>query len=460
MSVKMDTKNILSETVYLFEENGLLLGANTLRYIILNDTEIKLLKDVNDMGFENFFQKNQHFCETSPIIKRLLSFLYVEKSFSYKAYLETRIESIRENINHNLNTISLHLTKACNLSCSYCIELINKSGYHSNQKNEMSWDTATNWIDFHLNSRRNPHFTFTGGEALLRFDFIKDLVEYIKRNAAQRNRRYRISVITNGTLLNRERVNFLKKYSINLCISFDMNRTVHEKVRLFKNGKSTYETIVENIRLSQSSGLDLMIRAVVTAQNYDIPKMAEEAKKLFGDIPLKFMFERNRKGHSALTDAVIEKMRKAFKEKECAIHSHFYDGYSEALDQKERSMKSLAMDYLCDFSNLVLEIDTDGKAYPCLSLFGKEDSVIADSVKNIDYSRLEEFATIPFQRKARNCIKCWARRLCGGGCIFQSYMTHRNLLETDPVICKYHQEIAKAAVLSKHHEVIGEIQNG
>lgn len=156
---------------------------------------------------------------------------------------------IRELHNKNLDQLILELSNGCNLSCSYC-PVSGKYTTIQYKKSDMSSDICFNALEFfHTNSLNTeaPYISFYGGEPLTRFDLIKDSVNFIRQKSD--GDKYCFSLTTNGTLLNREIVDFLKNNNFHVNISLDGPEHVHDRYRVTRDGKGSFITIKESLEL-------------------------------------------------------------------------------------------------------------------------------------------------------------------------------------------------------------------
>jgi len=141
------------------------------------------------------------------------------------------------NLAENLREISLEITENCNLRCKYC-------NLQKKDKN-MSWKIAKKNIDFLINSKEdNKKIIITGGEPLLRFDFTKKIIEYVKSY----DNKITICIITNGLLLNKEKIKYLTLHMIEIRLSIDGKRESHDSNRVDINNEGTYKELINNIK--------------------------------------------------------------------------------------------------------------------------------------------------------------------------------------------------------------------
>ena len=158
---------------------------------------------------------------------------------------------------------TLSLTHNCNLRCSYC--------YAGEKfKKEMSLETAMRAVDFTFDQAESDGtitFGFFGGEPLLRFDLIREIVAYIGDKQAEHDAVVNLHLTTNGTLITREILEYLRAHEIGLCISIDGPRHIHDQARRFRNGKSSFTRVVSNLQKSIGALDRLQVNSVYTPAN-------------------------------------------------------------------------------------------------------------------------------------------------------------------------------------------------
>lgn len=142
--------------------------------------------------------------------------------------------------------LELLLTLNCNHRCDYCFV------HGKGQVNDMPLSVAKQAVDFLITASGglgNVHILPFGGEPLLRFDLVREVVEYAKERARTRvpPKAVSFSFTTNGTLLDEEKMAFFQRHGIMVLLSLDGDRETHDRHRRMANGGSSYETVVENL---------------------------------------------------------------------------------------------------------------------------------------------------------------------------------------------------------------------
>lgn len=153
-------------------------------------------------------------------------------------------------LDRKLSLMTLQLTQQCNFRCKYCVysEDVNKR-QRSHSDEIMSFETARRAIDFlweHSVDSENVAIGFYGGEPLLQFPLIRDIVEYSKAKFGGKALYY--SITTNGSLLSDEIVSFFEDNKFNLLISMDGPKSINDKSRVFRNGKGTFDVVMKKLK--------------------------------------------------------------------------------------------------------------------------------------------------------------------------------------------------------------------
>ena len=157
-------------------------------------------------------------------------------------------------LDRKIAKITLQVTQGCNLRCKYCIYSENINAHqrsHSNKR--MSWETAKKGIDFlraHSIDSEKVNIGFYGGEPLLEFPLIKKAVAYAKE--VFDGKAISFSITTNGTMLTEEILEFLSTENVQLVISLDGPKNIHDQNRVFPDGHGSFDTVMRNVEKIKS----------------------------------------------------------------------------------------------------------------------------------------------------------------------------------------------------------------
>ncbi|MCK9580396.1 MAG: radical SAM protein [Methanoregula sp.] len=166
-------------------------------------------------------------------------------------------------LREGLLQMTLGVTEECNLRCKYCVYSDSYSLMRNPSNDMMDFPTAKKALDWYIslvmegreyNPVRKPGIGFYGGEPLLNFDLVKKCIHYIKTTYPELDVHY--SITTNGTLLNKEKEDFLKEHGFSISISIDGPKDEHDRNRVYPNGRGTFTDIMKNVRRMIAGGYE------------------------------------------------------------------------------------------------------------------------------------------------------------------------------------------------------------
>ena len=186
-----------------------------------------------------------------------------------------------------VKALCLHIAHDCNLACQYCFA---EEGEYHGRRALMSFEVGKKAIDFLLlnsGNRKNLEIDFFGGEPLMNWEVVKQIVEYGRSKEKEYNKNFRFTMTTNGVLLNDEIMEYCNKEMSNVVLSLDGRKEVNDKMRPFRNGKGSYELIVPKFQkfAKLRENKDYYIRGTFTRENMDFAKDVLE----FADLGFKSM---------------------------------------------------------------------------------------------------------------------------------------------------------------------------
>lgn len=243
------------------QNNNIYTYDNSTRVIIpINDVEKEFLESAykKSLDLSDFFE-NSKFKNIVLKIDTLKLFNKVNNS------LEFDEKQVDEVIHQGASSIVLILTEQCNLRCKYCCYSDNYYYMQGYSNNSMDIDTALKGVDFYLknninNMKYNPNIKFAivfyGGEPLLKWDIIKNVVNHIEKNYQEYWEQIIFSITTNGTLLNEENVTFMIRNGFNVNVSIDGYKENHDRNRVNFHNKPTFDTIIKNLEIYEKYYLE------------------------------------------------------------------------------------------------------------------------------------------------------------------------------------------------------------
>ncbi|MFA4884728.1 MAG: radical SAM protein [Desulfotomaculaceae bacterium] len=308
-----------------------------------------------------------------------------------------------------LAAIELNLTFNCNLNCAYCFIR------ERNQHERMSFATAVKAIDLLMERAAFPsvNITLIGGEPLLEFDLIKQIVPYAVDAARRRNIIVTWSVTTNGTLLNETILEYFAQNRINMLLSVDGGQKNHDRYRRTKSGEGTWQKIAGLVPLIKSYQPWLGARMTVSTEA--IGDMREDFKQLV-DLGINQFIIAPAQGVVCWSKEQIEQYGLNLVKILQDYHDLKRQGvqiYIEEFEKDENEYKGWG----CRAGSTSLALAPNGDVSPCSKMLGLTDEggkyIIGNINDNIDVEMLEPFQN-PISRQPRHCKGC--SRKCTGGC--------------------------------------------
>jgi uncharacterized protein len=339
-----------------------------------------------------------------------------------------------------VKALCLFISHSCNLGCRYCFARRDSQG---KRLSHMSWEVGKKAVDFFLEYEggRFREMDFFGGEPLLNFPLIRDIVGYARERALPRGKEFSFTLTTNASLLDEQAIDFLNREDINVILSLDGRPAIHDLMRSFKNGLGSYETTVENSKkLLQGRGNNnYYIRGTYTRHNLDFSNDVRHLLKLgFASL--------------SLEPVVSAEESLALREDDLSLLEHQYDLLVDLyLEQKEKGSPFLFYHFILDlekgpclYKRLsgcgagldYLAVAADGSLYPCHQFVGMDEFYMGNITAEPFIINREVGARLAAAaREKEACGCCWARYLCGNGCAASSYFMTGDLQKTYNLGC-------------------------
>ncbi|MBO7187937.1 MAG: thioether cross-link-forming SCIFF peptide maturase [Clostridia bacterium] len=347
------------------------------------------------------------------------------KLFSVDEY-----ESLATNYKNNskvIKALCLHIAHTCNLNCEYCFASQGK--YHGDRA-LMSFEVGKRAFDFLIENsgtRRNLEVDFFGGEPLMNFEVVKQLVEYARSVEKKFNKNFRFTLTTNGMLIDDQVIDFVNKEMSNVVLSLDGRKEVHDNFRVDYAGNGSYDKIVPKFKklVESRGGKDYYMRGTFTHANTDFTNdifhMADLGFKELSMEPV--VCPPGDKYALTNEDLPIIKEQYEILAKEMIKRKKAGNGftfYHYMLDLKNGPCIYKRITG-CGSGTEYMAVTPWGDLYPCHQFVGEEKYLLGnvfDGVKNTAIQ--DEFRSCnAYARK--ECKDCWAKLYCSGGCAANSY---------------------------------------
>jgi uncharacterized protein len=316
------------------------------------------------------------------------------------------------------NRLVVMLAGGCNMGCTYCFE---RDVPIYQNPNRMTQERADEVVDWFIASHEGPkaHVQFYGGEPLLNFHILRHMLERLEGWAASAGIEFTKYLITNGTLLNPERAAYLKEHGVSIQVSVDGDRKTHNRLRVFKSGEPTLDRIYPNIQHLKELGADFNLRAVLTRHNPDPSSVIEGLRGLGGE---KVSFEVVASGERSidLDDEDWRTFLGKYGDWVDAPYTKWTNLPHEMQNTIIRICEGTRVFYGCGAGKTEVTVAPDGSIYECQRIYREPYANVSAGKSPAELD--SQFLTMVDDRPV--CSDCWARYLCGGGCMQQSHVGH------------------------------------
>ena len=354
-----------------------------------------------------------------------------------------------------VKALCLHIAHDCNLACKYCFA---EEGEYHGARSLMSYEVGRKALDFLIansGNRVNLEVDFFGGEPLMNFQVVKDLVAYGRSQEKEHNKKFRFTLTTNGMLLTDEVMEFANREMANVVLSVDGRKEVHDFMRPTRNGKGSYDLIIDKFKKMAElrNQTNYYVRGTFTHYNLDFSKDVLH----LADLGFKQI--------SAEPVVAPDTQPYAIKEEDLPKLFEEYDLLAREMVEREKAGKGFNFFHFmidltggpclykrlsgCGSGTEYLAVSPCGDLYPCHQFVGMEEFKLGNVDTGIEKKDLvDEFKLCNVYVKDK-CKDCFARFYCSGGCAANAYNFHGNLLDAYDVGCELERKRVECAIMIK-----------
>ena len=340
--------------------------------------------------------------------------------------------------------VTLSLTHNCNLSCSYCY-----SGRAF--KKDMSFITAQKTVDFAMDITppgQKVEFCFFGGEPLLCFDLMKEIISYIHEREREARKPVRFSITTNGTLLTQPILDFFKEENVDLCISIDGPAHVHNLNRCYKDGHGSFAEVVRNLHNAIEQLDYVQVNAVYGPDTIDF---LPESVSFFIQLGVP-VIHLNPNICAFWAKDTYPKLRETYMQ----IANHYIQSYQRGQEIAVNLIDSkiilflkggYAVEDMCGMGETEWGFAPSGNIYPCERFIGEDDNS-SFCLGNVHTGlALARRCSLLKQRGNRNkkCKTCDSQRYCMNWCGCTNYYITGHTDLAGPMLCESEGAAIQAA---------------
>lgn len=351
-----------------------------------------------------------------------------------------------------IKAMCLHVAHDCNIRCAYCFA---SQGDFKGARSLMPLEVGKKALDMlvaYSGNRRNLEVDFFGGEPLMNFEVVKELVAYGRSLEPIHNKNFRFTITTNGVLLSDDNMAYINEHMSNVVLSIDGRKAVNDKMRYTITGGGTYDLIVSKFQklVERRGDKPYYVRGTYTKHNLDFSRdvlhladlgfdstsvepvvakpedvyaiTAEDVEQLEGE-------------YEALAEAMIERHR------EGRPFSFFH--FALDLSQGPCIVKRLTG---CGAGSEYLAITPEGDIYPCHQFVGNEAFKMGNVMAHmLDFTLTKQFKNAHVYNKEA-CRSCWARFYCSGGCHANAYNFNEDIYVPYEIGCALERKRIESSI--------------
>ncbi len=357
--------------------------------------------------------------------------------------------------NSVVKALCLHVAHDCNMRCKYCFA---STGDFGCERTLMSAEVGKKAIDFLIKSsgnRRNLEVDFFGGEPLMNFDVIREIINYARKREKEAGKNIRFTITTNALLLNEENKKYINENMSNVVLSIDGRPEVNDYMRTRVDGSGTYKTILPKIKdMAESRNQDnYYVRGTFTRANLDFSKdvlhLADEGFKQISIEPVVLDEDSEwsiRPEDVAAVCSEYEKLAYEYVKRKKEGKGFNFFHFMIDLDQGPCAAKRVAG---CGSGHEYLAVSPEGDLYPCHQFVGIESFKVGnvnDGIINNDLVSLFRDSNIYIRKE---CSECWAKFYCSGGCAANAYKFNKDINIPYKVGCELERKRVECALWIK-----------
>lgn len=326
-----------------------------------------------------------------------------------------------------IKALCLHVAHSCNLNCAYCFA---SQGKYQGERALMSFETGKRALDFLIENsgtRRNLEVDFFGGEPLMNWDVVKQLVKYARSIEKEKGKNFRFTLTTNGVKIDDDVIDFSNREMSNVVLSLDGRKEIHDRYRVDYNGKGSWDLIVPKFQkfVETRGGKNYYMRGTFTHANPDFLQDIKQMLDLgFTELSMEPVVCASG-DPSELTEQDKETVMKQ------------YEDLAELMLEKDKEGKPFTFYHYmidlkggpciykrisgCGSGTEYMAVTPWGDLYPCHQFVGDEKFRLGDIWQGVTNTAIQdEFAACNVYARP-DCHDCWAKLYCSGGCAANAY---------------------------------------
>ena len=361
-----------------------------------------------------------------------------------------------------VKALCLHIAHTCNLNCSYCFA---SQGKYHGERAVMSYEVGKRALDFLIENsgtRRNLEVDFFGGEPLMNFQVVKDLVAYARSIEKEKGKNFRFTLTTNGVLVDDDVIAWANRECSNVVLSLDGRKEIHDRFRVDYAGNGSWEKIVPKFQkfVQARGGKDYYMRGTFTHANPDFLK----------DIQTMLDLGFNELSMEPVVCAADDPS--ALTEEDLPIVMEQYEKLADLMLQRDKEGRPFTFYHYmidltggpciykrisgCGSGTEYMAVTPWGDLYPCHQFVGEERFCLGNIWQGVTNREIQnEFACCNVYAHPE-CRDCWARLYCSGGCAANAYHATGSVTGVYEYGCKLFRKRMECAIRVAVARALGE----
>ena len=350
-----------------------------------------------------------------------------------------------------LKSLCLHIAHDCNLRCGYCFA---GTGDFGGYRAMMSKETAEKAVEFAIagsKMRHNLELDLFGGEPLMNPEVVKHVINYVRRREFETGKNIKLTLTTNGTLLNDDIIQFLNDNRVMLVLSLDGKKETHDNMRPFPNKTGSYDAAVRGFKkvIESRNGKNYYLRGTYTHFNPHFAEDTLDMTKIGKELSVEPVVGIDEP--YVLTEADLpvlyeeyDKLARAYLQKRREGDAFDFFHFNVALDNGPCVAKRLAG---CGAGHEYFAITPEGDIYPCHQFVGREEYKLGTLETGVVKPDLvQKFRHTNVMTKTE-CSTCWARFFCSGGCHANADLINGDISKPYQYGCKLQKKRLECAIV-------------
>lgn len=358
-----------------------------------------------------------------------------------------------------VKALCLHIAHDCNLRCKYCFA---STGDFGTGRKLMDAETGKKAIDFVIEesgNRKHLEVDFFGGEPMMNFEAVKEILEYAKERAKETGKIFKFTITTNALLLNDENIAYINENMQNVVLSIDGREETNDRMRCRVDGSGSYKSILPKImKVAESRNQDnYYVRGTYTRNNLDFSEDVLHLADLgFKQVSVEPVVAAKGTGY----DIREEDLQKLYDEYEkLAVEyqkrwntDRWFNFFHFMLDLSQGPCVAKRLGG-CGAGHEYMAVTPEGDIYPCHQFVGMEEYKLGNVNEGHEFNRniQNEFKNTNVYTK-EDCKNCWAKFYCSGGCGANAIQFNNDLKKPYKIGCELERKRVECALWLKAME--------